>query len=117
LLFVVCVSSTSSSHEQHPLVSPLGNSRSVLISFNVFEWDVPIQYPLSSETLAIARAVSGLMLNFDLVLVFVLTAAAAGEEDVFVENESAYIAVDDRRAGSTLYERIATLRAIKDAAI
>ena len=60
------------------------------------------------------------MLNLDFELVFVLvllTVEAATEGDTFVENESAYIAVDDRRVGSTLYERIATLRAIKDAAI
>ena len=58
------------------------------------------------------------MLNLDFELVFVLLVAAAGDEDdALVENESVYIAVDDRRVGSTLCERIATLRAIKDAAI
>ena len=80
-------------------------------------WDVPIQYPLSSETFAIARAVSGLIVYLDFELVFVLMVAVADEDDIFVENESVYIAVDDSRVGSTLCERIATLRAIKDAAI
>jgi len=60
------------------------------------------------------------MLNLDFVFVFVLvllTVAVADDEDIFVENESVYIAVDDRRVGSTLCDRTATLRAIKDAAI
>ena len=81
--------------------------------------DVPIQYPLNNETLAIARAVSGLIVYLDFELVFVLMVAAATEDDgdILVENESVYIAVDDRRVGSTLCERIATLRTITDAAI
>ena len=115
MIFDFGASSTSSSHEQHPLVSPLGNSRLAFKFFNVFECDVPIQYPLNNEILAIDRAVSGLIV-FDFVLVFVLMVAAATEDDEDVENESVYIAVDDSRVGSTICECIATLRTI-DAAI
>ena len=58
------------------------------------------------------------MLNLDFEFVFVLLVAAAGDDDALVENESVYIAVDDRRVcSSTVCERIATLRTIKDAAI
>ena len=58
-----------------------------------------------------------MIVYLDFEFVFVLLVAAAGDDDEEVENESVYIEVDDRRVGSTLCERIATLRAIKDAAI